>query len=221
MRPPFVGRERELRVLGRHLGAGSSVVLTGAFGSGRTTLIAELARRLPSRRFVCWREGASMRVTLATARVIASATATHSAAPGPGVVIVVDDVAHVSAQRLRCFRDMTGLGWQVVAIIEQSMQPEEIVRLRAALGAARFVVLGSVSSGAAQRYFARALGALGLKWTEDEIRATATATHGHPLTMRMTLDAAISRWRPETLERPAGRVRLQEKKPSNGDGVRR
>lgn len=52
MTTPFVGRGRELRCLRRYLHDGRNIVLVGAFGSGRTALVRELASALPQKRFL-------------------------------------------------------------------------------------------------------------------------------------------------------------------------
>ena len=221
MRTPFVGREHELRALARQLDAGASVVLTGAYGSGRTALIGELARRRPSGRFVSWQHGMTTRAMRASAGARAGVMTGLRAVIEPGAVIVVDDIVRVSTQRLRSFRELTTSGCQIVAIVERSMRPEDLVRLRVALGAAPIMVVDSLSVRAADRYFALCCQMLGWGWSEPEIRATARATHGHPLTIRMTLEAAMARRPAEGPEPPTVSARQYEKKPSNGDGVRR
>lgn len=189
MKAPFVGRVRELRLLRRFLQDGYSVVLTGAFGSGRTALVRELARTMRNWQFVAWKEGESRRRVRAAVRDAAIETRTTGSASGPRIVLVVDDVVHLTAQRLRCLRELARtLHCQSIVIVESSMRPGEVARLRGALGAARFVRLGPLNPRAVQRYFAETVSTLGLEWTRGEIQGTARATHGHPLTMRTTLE---------------------------------
>lgn len=209
--PPFVGRTRELRALRRHLEEGRNVVLTGSFGSGRTTLVHELANALSRRRFVFCTSGASRRIIR---RVVGDAPA----------VLVLDDLVRVTASQLRVFRELfQGHRYQLVAIVEQSMGSSELSRLRAALGAARLLRLGPVGPAMVERYFSYAATELRLGWHPGEIRGIARSTHGHPLTMRTTLEvvvATVAR-RPCPTERQAQSVRLHEKTQLHGDGVRR
>lgn len=107
MKAPFVGRERELRLLRRVLQDGHSVVLTGAFGSGRTTLVHELARTMGNWRFVAWKEDESRRRVRAAVRDAAIETCTTGSASDPRIVVVVDGVVHLTAQRVRCLQEFT------------------------------------------------------------------------------------------------------------------
>ena len=203
MSTPFVGRVRELRSLRRFLDAGYSVVLTGPFGSGRTSLVGELARKLRSSRFVAWKEAESRRLVRIAVRDAAIGARTSGSVIRSRVVLVVDDVVHLTAQRVRCLRELVRtLQCQTIVIVESSMPPDEIARLRAALGAARLLRLGPLSRRAVEQYFSESVRTLGLNWSSDEIRGTARATHGHPLTMHTTLEGVIGRERKADWERP-------------------
>jgi energy-coupling factor transporter ATP-binding protein EcfA2 len=226
MTMPFVGRTVELRCLRRYLDEGRNIVLTGSFGSGRTTLVRELVSALPHKRFVFWSGGDSRHVIRVAMEGSTQGRQCDSRATGVGeAVLVVDDVVHVTVPRMRFFRELvqTGRG-QIVVVVERSMPREEVARLRAALGAARLMRLGPVSSRMAERYFSFAAIRHQLGWSAEQIRGTARSTHGHPLTMRTTLEVAVASAcsaAEETVERSADAVRLHEKRPSHGDGVRR
>jgi hypothetical protein len=226
MRAPFVGRTRELRCLCRHLDNGCNIVLTGSFGSGRTTLVRELAAALRPRRFVFWDGTAAQRVIRASIDESMRWGIRDGRTTREGhAVLVVDDITHVTAPRLRFFRELVRTGrCQIIVIVERSTRLEEIDRLRAVLGAAPLIHLGSLGPRMAERYFSLAALEHGLGWTVHEIRGTARSTHGHPLTMRMTLELAIGAAGPAAVaktERPAECIRLHEKRHSHGDGVRR
>jgi energy-coupling factor transporter ATP-binding protein EcfA2 len=226
MKMPFVGRTAELRCLSRYLDEGRNIVLTGSFGSGRTTLVRALASALPHKRFVFWGDGDSRRAIRVALEGSPDGRQRNSRAPVVGqTVLVADDVVHLTAPRTRFLRELvqTGRG-QIIVIVERSMPNEEVARLRAALGAARLMRLGPVSSRMAERYFSLAAARHQLRCTAEQIRGTARSTHGHPLTMRTTLELAVATARSaaeEIVERSADAVRLHEKRQSHGDGVRR
>lgn len=178
---PFTGRNRKLRQLSRLLAEGRNIVLTGVFGTGRTTLVHQLARTV-RRPFLFWcREDSyrSLRLTLARSRGVP--------------VVVMDDVVHVTPQRLRLFRELLrAQRCQFIVIVDRSLPDGEFLRLRAALQSPRPICLGPLSEEATERYFALAVREHGINWTPDEIRLVAQSTHGHPLIMRATVDVAVA-----------------------------
>jgi hypothetical protein len=178
-------------VLTCELDAGRNIVLTGVFGSGRTTLVRALEAGMPHYDFLFWGE----RDTRRTIRAAVNREHCPGNAHGNGrrpTVVVVDDAVHVSRLRVRFVRELLrDCECQIIVVVEHSMPPDEVTRLRAALGAARLVQLGPLDGSATNQYFSMATEALGLQWSVDEIRQTARSTHGHPLTMRTTLEAAV------------------------------
>jgi ABC-type transport system involved in cytochrome c biogenesis ATPase subunit len=74
---PFVGRTCELRRLARLLDKGRNVVLTGVYGSGRTTLLRQLAGKERSRQFVFWDSRNSQRALRITVDKVCAVRATH------------------------------------------------------------------------------------------------------------------------------------------------
>ena len=210
MTTPFVGRTRELRSLEQDLHAGRNVVIVGAFGSGRTTLVRQLASALPETRFLFWDRAESRRVI----RAAISDTPT---------VLVVDDMARVTAVRVHFFRELLrARRCQFIVIVERSMQRDELARLRATLNAARLMCLGPLGPRTTERYFRLAAAAHRLDWNPHETRGIAHSTHGHPLTMRRTLEVAVAAngWAPP-VEQICDGDRPHEKRPLYGDGVRR
>lgn len=115
------------------------------------------------------------------------------------LVLVIDDVYHLTPQRRTRWRELTRNGVQMVTIVERSLATEGVAIIRAALGSAPLLSLGPLSLAAAERYFVECSKAFGLRWNASEVRGTARSTGGVPLTMRMTVDAAIRRARARSL----------------------
>lgn len=106
-------------------------------------------------------------------------------------MLVIDDVYRLTAQKRARWRDLTHNSVQTILIVERSLPSEVITNIRAALGAAPLLSLGPLSIAAVERYFVECSSAFGLGWNKTEIRGIARSTNGIPLTMRMTLEAAI------------------------------
>lgn len=194
MLTPFVGRTRELMRVARLLNEGRNVVLTGVYGSGRTTLLRQLASNERGRQFVFWDNRGSQRaLRIAVEKLCAVRTVHNRPRDRPPPVVVVDDVVQITAQRLRSLRELVRADrCQIIVIVEGLVPSADVTRLRAALDAARLVCLGPLSRSATERYFALATRQHTLGWNIDEIRSTARSTHGHPLIMRATLQAAVA-----------------------------
>lgn len=220
----FVGRTSELRRLAQLLDEGRNIVLTGIFGSGRTMLIRQLASNERHRQFVFWDTRQcqrALRITvekLYTVRAVPKRRGDHILP-----VVVVDDVAQITAQRLRSLRELVRAHrCQIIMIVEGSTPPSDVTRLRVALDAARLIRLGPLSRIAADRYFSLAAREHAFGWTLDEIRCTARSTHGHPLTMRATLEAAVAATRRAHVHGTlSGNDPSSLERHSRGDGVRR
>jgi hypothetical protein len=210
MTAPFVGRARELRCLRRSLNDGRNAVIVGVFGSGRTRLVRELARQLPEKRFLFCEPAEPRRVV-------------RAALGNAPTVLVVDDMIRVTTVRLHFFRELLrSHRCQVIVIAERSMPPDDLARLRAVLNAARLLRLGPLGPGTTERYFSIAAAKYRLDWNPHEIRGTAHSTHGHPLTMRRTLEvAAAAKGAAPVVEQSGHTDRPHEKRQRHGDGVRR
>jgi hypothetical protein len=201
-------------------------MLTGVFGSGRTTLVRRLASGERGREFVFWASRNSQRALRITVDKLCVVRATQGISGGrKPPVVVIDDVVQITAQRLRSLRELVrATRCQIIVIVERSVPGSDVTRLRVALDAARLVCLGPLSRSATERYFSLAAREHNLGWNLDEIRSTARSTHGHPLIMRATLEAAVAaNRRAQVLSHgtPSSSAPSSLERHSHGDGVRR
>lgn len=210
MQTPFVGRTRELRHLTRWLDQGRNIVLTGPFGSGRTTLVRRLAEQTTDTYRFVWLP------TSGTRREMRRALDDVVSTQGPRVVAVLDDVARLTSPKLTFLRKLVPRGpasW--IVIVERSLDDTALLRLRAALGAAPLVRLGPLSFAEVEQYVAACIRTRGLRWSTSEIRACARASQGFPLIVRWSMDAALrvqngaSQTPPAQARRPRHARRLQ------------
>lgn len=99
---PFVGRTRELRRLREWLDARRSVVLTGAFGSGRTALVRQLASEVSTS---CCFNYLDPTVTRAELRRLTQMSTQRR--DSRRLVLVIDDVCHLTPQKRARWRELT------------------------------------------------------------------------------------------------------------------
>ena len=226
MLTPFVGRTSELRHLARLLDEGRNIVLTGVYGSGRTALLRQLARKERDKQFIFWDSRDSQRALRITIKKLCAVRTVHKRpADRTPPVVVLDDVVRITAQRLRSLRELLrATRCQIIVIVESSMPSGEVTRLRAALEAARLIRLRPLTKSATEQYFSLTAREQTLGWNLDEIRSTARSTHGHPLIMRATLEAAVATNRRAHGD-PHGTLPSTDpsslKRDFHGDGVRR
>lgn len=209
MLTPFVGRTRELHRMRQLLEDGRNIVVTGPFGSGRTALVRELGLRLAQSHVFIFRDVSHSRMQIR--RAIEDALFRNGRAPKYAIhershsrgiarsapralrpVLVLDDVARVTSQKVTLIRHLVrSEQCQFIMIVERFCAPRELARLRAVLGAAPLSRLGPLSLAAVERCVTECARACGFDWSASEIRSMARATHGFPLGMRLTLEAAI------------------------------
>jgi energy-coupling factor transporter ATP-binding protein EcfA2 len=199
----FVGRMKEWERIKSELAAGHNLVLTGPFGIGRTTLLRHLARALkPDLRFMFF-EGSQTPGRICEQLLLDGSPAKPGARkrtipwkiehhrlesrkdrdPRP-VVLVLDDVAKVTPPKLDFIHWLQGLHrYQIIAVTERFLPEKSLMHLRSALYPAPMVVLGPLSAGMAQQFFAAWATHHGLDWGPDIIHGLVLATRGYPTGM--------------------------------------
>jgi hypothetical protein len=210
--PPFVGRERELAYLRRELSAGRSVVLTGPYGIGRTSLLrhaaVEMARdwafvfadfdRSPGD---AWRELYAAIFPRACKRLRGEVKSVkwtrfrvlNQRAEGRRPhVVVLDNVARLPAPRLDFVRRLRE-AYRVVAIVEDFLPEEAKAALCSALWARPPLRLPHLSPAATVAYFEGCCRCHGFGWGPGEIEGLAQAVSGFPLGMREAVEAELRR----------------------------
>lgn len=181
----FVGRRQELRRLHAWLTDGRHVVVTGAFGSGRTALVRRFAMEARNALDVHFLPAGLSR------RGLASALLPRLRGTQPQVA-VVDDVIAMTRARATFMASLArthGFSWVVIA--ERGIPRPDLLRLRTALAPAPVLRLGRLTDAMAGRLLQRLLSDRGVSWSPDDIRLTARSTHGVPLLLHHAAAAAV------------------------------
>ena len=206
--PLFVGRLEELARIKTELVAGKNLVLTGAYGIGRTALLKRLAWELREAWAFTFLNGAGtpgrMRQDLFAALFPQRREALRRGFLSPGAqrralagdplsdprarVVVLDDIAKVTRQRVDFARWLRSLGrFQVVAVTEHFLEKEGLQRLRANLAPAPLLVLDHLDSATTKAFFQAWSDQNRLGWGPEQVRGLVQATRGYPLGMRETV----------------------------------
>ena len=209
----FVGRDAEIARAEAALAHGLNLLVVGKYGIGRTALVRELARRNRAWRFVfadfgqsgarisaailAHQSGRSRHQVRATRKARRLARAVAEFVPPPRVerlVIVVDDVAKVTRPKFELLRLLGESGrLAVVAIVERFVRSEDVMRIRVALDPATVLTLDALDLKTSTRFFAAAAAELDLPWSASDVGMLARTTHGYPLEMVRTVQAARRR----------------------------
>jgi hypothetical protein len=209
---PFVGRHREVAYLRAELASGRSVVLTGPFGIGRTSLVEQVATQMAADwRFVfsdlqrtpgaVWRElfaetlpkaRAGLRSTRLSARALRVRVSALRLEDPRRHVVVLDNIARLSAQRLELLRRLRER-FQVLAILEAFLSPREQDAVCSVLRARCPLELGHLGPRATVAFFRECSRRHGFAWGEAEIRGLARAVGGFPTGMREAVAAELRR----------------------------
>jgi len=209
---PFVGRRRESAYLRAELEAGRSVVLTGAYGMGRTSLVKHLALEMERDwlfAFVdfdqdpggVWRHLFAVIFPKAHARLrgqTRSVKWTRFRVSNQRVedrrrhVVVLDNVARLSPQRRDVARRLRER-FQVVAIVEDFLPEPAKAVLCTALWARPPFRIGHLSEATTRAFLEECSGRWGLRWGAGEIHGLAQAVNGSPLGMREAVAAVLRR----------------------------
>ena len=157
---PFVGRRRETAYLRAEIAAGRSIVITGAFGVGRTALVVESARQLALE----WSFLFSG-FDVGSAGELGDKLSRRRREDPRRQALVLDDVAKVTPQRVEAARRLRER-YRVIAIVEAFVPEAQQAALASALWARPPLQLGCLDRAATLKYFeacSRRLG-LGCPW---------------------------------------------------------
>lgn len=209
-----MGRQKESGRILHELRAGRNLVLSGAYGIGRTALLRHLASE--------WNEGwrfifldGSQTAALLCDQLILNLIPPKAGSAGPShipwtvrrreleewrardrrtPVIVLDDLAKVSPAKLDFLRWLNALGhFRIIAVAESFLPEGSLMRLRTALLPAPLVVLERLGPAPAHQFFEGWARHHGLTWGKNIIHGLASATHGYPLGMLEAARAAMGR----------------------------
>jgi hypothetical protein len=209
----FVGRETEVERIEGAVRDGRNVVLLGKYGIGRTALVREIARQNTSWRCVFTDFGLAGGVICAsilaqllgrsrhavaearTARQLARALAAYVPPRRvTQVVIVLDNVAKVTRPKIELLKMLRASDQLlIVAILERFVPSDALMRMRVALDPALVVRLDALDVETSVRFFAAAVSQFELPWSESDTTLLARTTHGYPLEMVRTVQAARRR----------------------------
>ncbi len=209
---PFVGRHRESGWVRGELEAGRSVVLTGIFGIGRTSLAKHVAKEMAREwLFVfadfdrgpagVWRDLFATIFPKAQARLQDEPRSmkwrrfrvSNQRLEDPRRhAVVLDNVVRLSASKLDCFRRLRER-FRVVAIAEDFLPEQAKAAVCAALWAQPPLRLGHLSEAATVAFFEQCSRRHGFGWGVGEIRGLARAARGFPLGMRDAVAAELRR----------------------------
>lgn len=192
--------------------AGRNVILTGAYGIGRTSLLRHMARSMARNwRFVFLdgsRTGGRVCVDLFAALF------PHASDGGPSTlpyrwarhrivtrppedprshVLVLDDLARVSAAKLDLVRRLVRAGrFRLVAVPEAFLPPAKLSRLQAALQAGAPLRLRPLRLDDAEQFFREGAWTLETTWSRARIHGLAVASRGFPLGMKQLLVSELN-----------------------------
>jgi len=198
----FVGRQKEMRKLARALEQGRHVIVSGAYGSGRTRLVRHVAADSSAgRRFVftdfsktpgevCGSLLAAFRPKAPSGRPVRSARyrtgrnllAGMQLPKGPQPVIVLDNLGRLTRQKLSFLRDLNmEHRYLFIAIVESFLTERSLFLLRACLFPSETIALGHLPIRDACNYFQRLAARHGLDVADEDLLALAKASSGYPL----------------------------------------
>jgi hypothetical protein len=208
-----------MQKLARALERGRHVIVSGAYGSGRTRMVRQVAADgSGGRRFVftdfsktagevCEILLAAFRPKTASGRSVRSARyrigrnllAGMQLPEGPKPVIVLDNLGRLTRQKLSFLRDLNMENhYLFIAIVESFLKERSLFLLRACLFPSETIILGHLPIRDACDYFQRLADRHGLGVARDDLLALAKATGGYPLGMRETAERLLrrSKWKP-------------------------
>ena len=209
---PFVGRERESAHVRADLEAGRSVVLTGIWGIGRTSLARHVANEMAKDWIFVfadcergpgdvWRDLFAAIFPRAQARrwnQVRSLKWTRFRVLNQRLedprrhVLVLDNIAQLSAPRLEVLRRLRER-YLVVAIAEEFLPEQAKGTLCTALWARSPLRLGPLRRTATMAFFEECSRRHGFEYGAGEVQGLARATSGFPLGMAEAIAAQLRR----------------------------
>jgi hypothetical protein len=198
----FIGRERETKQVITSLSSGRSVILSGKYGIGRTSLVRHVARvmrgkwnflfadfsRTPDQ--VCRElEGQLKQETIykkqaapvryKSRRRRLAAAASKERIPS---VLVLDNIAKLTAQKLTLIRYWAmESSFLFVAVTETFIAETELLSLRMVLLPADIMHIKRMQMGESVEMIRSCVEGCNLSWTDQQVRAAALVTRGYPL----------------------------------------
>jgi predicted ATPase len=213
---PFYGRERETASITAALARKESLVLTGKFGIGKTTLVRHiaginadkwqflfsdfagtaaracrdlLAELMPPKKTAGKTE--YVRYKRSRAMIVEQTKKSKRKC-----VIVLDNIGKLTPQRMDLIRylafDKQSL---FIAIPERFLPEDDLFRLRASLYPSKIIRLRYLNADRTAEFFRHYARKHQLSWTESDIRLLTLTTQGYPLAMQEFITREIERRR--------------------------
>ncbi|MDZ7316553.1 MAG: ATP-binding protein [candidate division KSB1 bacterium] len=200
----FVGRKKELDFIGRCLEEGQNILIQGKFGMGRTALVRRAAELYCSR-YAFWFADFGLAPEKMCRRLYKQIIngvnevslpyksirrlLVRAAADSPNkVVLILDNINSLSlAKNELCRYFALSNAFLFIGIVESSLDPDSLLRLRATLRLSRKLCLDRLSATEAESFFRFYAEKRQLGWSELQIADCCRRTRGYPLRMAMEI----------------------------------
>ena len=212
----FVGRERETKRIIKFLERGTNVILTGKYGIGRTALMKHIAivtkgrwrflfvdcsqtpahiiRQLSAHLLPAKKKGGKrhyIRHKSGRFRIIEAALKIESE-DKHSPILVLDNIAKLTSQKLRFIRDLAqDSPFRFVAIVEGFMPKEDWFLLRASL-LAEVIILPYLNEESTTELLRHLSEKHALNWSEQRLHMLASQVRGYPLGVHEVVKIALA-----------------------------
>ena len=214
----FVGREKEVRKLTKALEGGRHVIVTGAYGIGRTRMVRQVVengtqvRRIVFADFsktpgdVCEKLLAFFLPRTPTGRVVRSAhykigrnlLAGMKLTDERKPVVVLDNIGRLTRQKLSFLRELNLENrYLFIAIVESFLPERSFFLLRACLFPSETITLRHLTVQDSRGYFQCVARKHGLSLMNHDLTFLAETSGGYPLGMSETAQRLLKRNRAE------------------------
>ena len=198
----FVGREKETKQLVASLSSGRNVILSGAYGMGRTSLVRHVAKVMEGKReflFADYSETPARVCRALESRLNNETTYRKKTVPlryksrrrrlvttaskiSGQPVLVLDNIAKLTAQKLNLIRYWVAENaFQFVAITEAFLGENDLLALRITLLPADLIAIRRLSAKETMELIRVRGQGRRPPLTEQEMKAVAAAARGYPL----------------------------------------